>query len=94
LKLPGEQDPDFARVVKEYLSNFSYFLIRKDYAQREELYQWCADNLGEKYKDWFIHEGGHHDKWWSVNIRSSKLCTLFALRWSAIIIESVDRHNK
>jgi len=94
LKLPGEVDPDFARVVQEYLANFSYYRIQKNHAQKEQLYQWCADTMGEKYKDWFIHEGGKYDKWWSVNIRSPKHATLFGLRWSDIIIESVDRRNK
>lgn len=94
LKLPGEVDPNFAKVVSEYLSHFSYYKIKKDYAIREHLYEWCAINLGEKYKDWFVHEGGKYDKWWTVNIRSPKRGTLFALRWADIIIESVDRRVK
>ena len=94
LKLPGEVDPDFGRMVSEYLANFAYYKIRKDYALREQLYQWCSDYMGEKYKDWFVHEGGQYDKWWTINIRSPKHGTLFAMRWSEIIIESVDRRNK
>lgn len=91
VKMPGQVDPDFARIVHEYLSHFSYHKIRKDLAVREQLYQWCADYMGEKYKDWFIHEGGKYDKWWTVNIRNPKHSTLFLLRWSDILIESVDR---
>ena len=91
--MPGETNEEFARVVREYLSNFAYYKVKKDYAVREQLYQWCGENLGEKYKDWFIHEGGKYDKWWTVNIRSPKKCTWFALRWNEIIIESVDRRN-
>ena len=94
LRLPGEMDPDFARLVSDYLGRFSYYMIQKDYAQREQIYQWCADYMGEKYKDWFIHEGGKMDKWWCVNIRSPKHATLFVLRWADIIIESVDRRSK
>jgi hypothetical protein len=94
LRLPGESNPDFSRVVHEYLSNFAYYKIKKDYAQKEQLYQWCAEYMGEKYKDWFIHEGGKYDKWWSINILSPKHCTLFSLRWSDIIIEFVDRRKE
>ncbi len=94
LKLPGETDPDFAKIVSEYLANFSYYKIKKDYAVREQLYEWCGQYMGEKYRDWFVHEGGKYDKWWTVNIRNPKHCTLFVLRWTDIIIESVDRKNK
>jgi len=94
IKLPGETDPDFARVVHEYLSHFAYYKIKKDYAQRERLYEWCAQYMGEKYRDWFVHEGGKYDKWWTINIRSPKHCTIFSLRWSDIIIEFVDRKSK
>lgn len=92
-KLPGEHNPDFSRVVSEYLSHFSYYKVKKDYALRDELYQWCQTNLGQQYKDWFVHEGGKYDKWWTVNIRSPKKGTFFALRWNDIIIESVDRRR-
>lgn len=94
LRLPGQIDPDFGRMVSEYLRNFSYYRIKKDYAVREQLYEWCSQCLGEKYKDWFIHEGGKYDKWWSINIRSPKHCTLFSLRWGDIIIEYVDKETK
>lgn len=94
LKLPGEVDPDFAKVVSEYLKNFSYYKIKKDYAIREQLYQWCSQYMGVKYKDWFVHEGGKYDKFWTVNIRNPKHSTLFALRWADIVIESVDRTSR
>lgn len=90
IKMPGESNPDFSRIVHEYLKNFSYYKIKKDYAVREKLYEWCSQYMGEKYKDWFIHEGGKYDKWWTVNIRNPKHCTLFAIRWSDLILESVD----
>jgi hypothetical protein len=89
--LPGESNPNFARMVREYLSNFAYYKIQKDPAQRDDIHAWCNQYLGEQYKDWFIYEGGKYDKWWTVNIRSPKKATLFAMRWMDIIIESVDR---
>jgi len=91
--MPGSADPDFARMVREYLSHFSYYRVEKNLAVRQELYQWCRDHLGEQYRDWFIHEGGQKDKWWTVNIRSPKKATFFALRWMDIIIDSVDRRK-
>jgi hypothetical protein len=91
--MPGENNPEFARIVREYLGNFSYYKVRKEWALKEELYLWCRNNLGEQYKDWFVHEGGTRDKWWTVNVRSPKHGTLFALRWNDIIIESVDRRK-
>lgn len=94
LKLPGERNPEWSKVVSDYLSQFAYYKIKKDYAQREQLYAWCSQTLGEKYKDWFIHEGGKYDKWWSINIRNPKHCTLFSLRWADIIIEYVDRRTE
>ena len=94
IKLPGEVDPDFSRVVHDYLGHFAYYRIKRDYALREKLYEWCAEYMGEKYKDWFIHEGGKYDKFWVINIRSPKHGTLFTLRWADIIIESVDRRSQ
>lgn len=94
LKLPGETNTEFGKVVHEYLKDFTYFRVEKSYAVREQLYQWCAINLGVKYKDWFIIEGGQKDKWWTVNIKSPKRCTLFALRWANIVIDSVDKVNR
>lgn len=92
-RMPGEDNLEFAKMVQEYLSRFSYYKIQKVHAQKQELYQWCTDNLGEKYKDWFVYEGGAQDKYWTVNIRVPKYATLFVLRWADIIIESVDRRS-
>lgn len=91
IKLPGETDPDFSRIVREYLANFAYYKIKKDLALREQLYAWCSQYLGVKYRDWFVHEGGRNDKHWTVNVRLPKHRTLFLLRWSDLIVESVDR---
>ena len=94
MKLPGEINPDFSRIVHKYLANFVYYKIKKDHAVREQLYEWCGTYMGEKYKDWFLHEGGAQDNVWVMNIRSPKHGTLFALRWADIILESVDRRNQ
>lgn len=93
-KMPGELDPDMARIAKEYLQNFAYYKIKKDHAIKEDLYEWCSQHMGEKYRDWFVHEGGRYDKWWTVNVRNPRHSTLFALRWADFIIESVDRRQQ
>ena len=92
LKLPGEADPDFARVVHEYLSAFAYYKVKKDYAVRDQLYEWCATYMGEKYKDWFIYEGGAYDKVWAIQIRSPKHSTFFRMKWNDAIVKSFDKH--
>ena len=94
IKLPGETDPDFSKLVSDYLKRFNYHKIERDYARREDIHQWCANNLGEQYKDWFISEGGRYDKCWIVNIREPKKSMWFVLRWNDIILESVDRQSR
>jgi len=89
--MPGETNPDIGPMVREYLSKFSYHKVQKKQALKQDLYLWCGQYLGEQYKDWFIHEGGKYDKWWTVNIRVPKKSTLFMLRWADIIIESNQR---
>ena len=92
LKLPGEVDPDFARVVTDYLDRFHCVIhLSKGLFDKKELYQWCTDYMGEKYKDWAIYEGGAYDKVWVVNIRDPKRAMLFELAWSEIIIKTIDR---
>lgn len=92
LKLPGQTDPDFSRVVNEYLSRFHCVIhLGKGKFDRVELYQWCADYLGEKYKDWFIYEGGSQDKVWAIQIRIPKHATLFRLKWNDAIVKSFDK---
>lgn len=87
--LPGEVDNEFSRVVSEYLSHFKkYHVTRK---QKAELYQWCADYMGAKYKDWSIYEGGARDDVWVVMIRNPKKSMLFELRWAEIIVKTIDR---
>lgn len=84
-------NPDFASEVERYISQFDCCItVKKHSASRAELYQWCADHLGSKYRDWFIHEGGTYDKTWAIHIRSPKRATMFRLRWIDIIVDSVD----
>ena len=93
VKMPGETNPDFARVVTEYMQQFHCVIhLDKRNLDRKELYQWCTDHLGEKYKDWFIYEGGGYDKVWVIHIKSPKKSTFFRLKYNDIIVKSVDKH--
>lgn len=93
VKLPGEQDPEFARVVKEYLDRFHCVIhLSKGKFNQKELYQWCTDYMGEKYKDWFVYEGGTHDKVWAIQIKNPKHSTFFRLKWNDAIVKSFDKH--
>ena len=91
LKVPGETNDDFSKVVSDYLKQFhcSIKLDKAKIPNRIELYHWCTC-LGEKYKDWFIYEGGTRDKFWVIHIRSPKKSTFFRMKWNEIIISSVD----
>lgn len=91
IKMPGEQNPDFARVVSDYMAPFKKYHVQKSLAVREELYRWCGQRMGVKFKDWFIFEGGSKDKTWVVNIRSPKHSMLFELQWANIIVKTIDR---
>ena len=90
VKQPGEIDKDFAKVVHEYLAPFKKYHVKKT-KNKMELYQWCADYLGAKYKDWSVYEGGHRDDVWVVMIRNPKYSMLFELYWADIIVKTIDR---
>jgi hypothetical protein len=90
-KLPGESNPDFARAVVDYISQFdSSIVVSNRHIDRMELYQWCSDHLGSKYQDWFVYEGGTYEKTWNIYIRSARRATMFRLRWADAILDSVD----
>lgn len=95
IKMPGEQDPEFARVVQEYLDRFHCVIhLGKGQFNSKELYQWCTDYMGEKYKDWFIYEGGAYDKVWAIQIKNPKHSTFFRLKWNDAIVKSFDKHRE
>lgn len=91
IRLPGELNSDFAVAVTAYISQFhcSVTLDRKR-IDRVEFYAWCAEHLGEKYRDWFIYEGGVQDNFWCLHIRSPKKATFVRLKYNDIIVSS---HN-
>lgn len=92
VKVPGQVDPEWGKAVNEYISRFHCSIkLDKTKFNSKELYEWCSC-LGDKYKDWFIVEGGAHDKFWVIRIKSPKHSTFFRMKWNDAIIESVDLH--
>jgi hypothetical protein len=92
IKLPGSTDPDFSKAVADYLKRFSCVIhLDKRKLDKQEMYKWCADHLGEKYKDWFIYEGGTQDKVWALQIVSPKKATFFRLKYNEMIVRSFDK---
>lgn len=72
-------DPGLA----DYLGQFDYTLAlrlgptwHRDYRQFE---QWCHDNLGRKFKDWFIVSRGQGV--YTLYARNSKWAMFLALTW-------------
>lgn len=94
VKLPGETNPDFSKVLHEYLSRFHCVIhLDKKKFNQKELYEWC-NCMGEKYKDWFIYEGGAYDKVWAIQIRDPKHSTFFRMKWYDAIVKSFDKHKE
>lgn len=91
VKLPGEVNGDFNKVVSEYLSRFKKYHVER--TRKEELYKWCASYMGQKYKDWSIYEGGAYDNVWVVMIREPKHSMFFELSWAEIIVRTIDRNE-
>ena len=93
-KLPGQIDPDFSKVVADYLDRFhSITHLDKRKFDPKELYAWCSQ-MGEKYKDWFVYEGGARDNVWAVQIRKPKHTTFFRLRWNDAIVKTWNKHEE
>ena len=87
----GESNPEFAKAVSDYMKQFHCSISLDKYKiDKMEMYKWCSANLGEKYKDWFLYEGGSRDKTWVLHIRSPRKSTFFRLKWNDVIQSSVD----
>jgi hypothetical protein len=96
VKLPGESDPEFGKAVNDYLKDFGARIhIRSDVdvAWNREVYEWCEQHMGTKYKDWFmIRQGTAKSN--AIWIKSPKRATFFRLKWNEIIADSVDNPIK
>lgn len=96
LKPPHTPDPNFGVALHDYLKQFGARInIRNDVdiAWNREVYNWCEQYMGAKYKDWFMVRQGVN-KSNAVWIRSPKRATLFRLKWNDIIEDSLDNPVK
>ena len=96
LKAPGETDPEFGKAVYDYLKDFGariHIRTNVDIIYNREVYEWCEQYMGVKYKDWFMVRQGTN-KSNSVWIKSPKKATLFRLKWNDIIEDSLDNPMK
>lgn len=96
LKPAGEFNPEFGVAMHDYLKQFGAKInIRTDVdiAWNREVYDWCEQYMGAKYKDWFMVRR-EMSKSNSVWIKSPKRATLFRLKWNDIIEDSLDNPIK
>lgn len=89
LKEPWQQSLD-SNSINEYMKNFPFHirvnLGRVYSAEFKEFNAWCEDNLGVKYKDWFlIGQPGRYTLW----LKDTKKSMFLALKYS----ESIDSTN-
>lgn len=82
-----------------YIRNFdSAIRLNRNAMQLLEVYRWCEQHLGVKYKDWFIYDvkdyafsSPAHPNRCVIYIKSAKSATLFRLRWMDVIEYNVDK---
>lgn len=79
---------DIPKLVKEYLAQFVKTYRVKKSEELDELEEWCKNNCGIEYKDWFLFRGGKYDKFASLHIKSERTATLFILVWGHMIWEA------
>ncbi len=82
-----DQSIDIKRMVDEYLTNFKHiYHIPKDCKCTDAIEDWCKENLGSQYKDWFLWKGSYHNGDHVLHIASANRSTLFVLTWGEEII--------
>lgn len=73
--------------IEEYLSNFGYRIrLKAGYtwsAEFQEFNKWCEENLGTKYKDWFLAAGGNRH--YILYVKNNKWASFLALRFAELV---------
>lgn len=89
----GTPEIDIEQMVREYLDRFHrHYKLDKNQTDRE-FADWCLDNLGREYRDWMYHAGSRYDSYSVIHIQDPKRCTIFELRWSDLILGTIDRNS-
>lgn len=88
-------DPSLAVAIHSYLKKFDYHIELKlgaSYSKEyKEFDEWCHNNLGEKYKDWYIiGQGGSKDINYTIHLRNSRWGILLALRFPELVTNTFD----
>ena len=91
IKKPGTPMPEGAGdSIAAYLKNFPYKIkvsFGKVYTPEfKEFNSWCEDNLGVKYKDWFLVGQPNN---YTLYLKDTKKSMFLALKYS----ESIDSSN-
>jgi hypothetical protein len=83
--------PEFDKAAAEYLSQFPLTLtlnLGQSYGSTfKEFHQWCADNLGYQYKDWFLVSTKRGI--FTLYLRNPKWLSILALRFSDLVDNTV-----
>ena len=85
-----EQSIDVAKLVYEYLLRLHRHYKLDKHQTDTEFANWCLENLGREHRDWFYHAGTRHDEYSVLHVKNYRLCIFFELRWSNIIIGTID----
>ena len=88
-------DPSLAVAIHNYMKKFDYHIELKLGPTWSEEYkefdQWCWDNLGEKYKDWFVMgQGGSKDIRYTLHLRNSRWGVILPLRFPDLVDYTFD----
>lgn len=74
---------EFDVAVATYLRKFPLKVqvtIGNHYSRAfDEFYSWCCDNLGTRYKDWFLIS--HHKGTYTLYVTNPKWLSILALRF-------------
>jgi hypothetical protein len=82
-ELQYKRPNEFDRATTEYLGKFP-LKVRVTLGQSytpyfQEFHEWCSDNLGDKYKDWFLVNVSKSD--YNLYIANPKWLSILALRF-------------
>jgi hypothetical protein len=84
-------EPNVAKLIREYLDGFhGHYRVPRHCPEEDDLKEWLAQT-GAQYRYWIYYKGHVEDSHCVVNIKDPHWCTLFELRWTHLILGTVDR---
>jgi hypothetical protein len=80
----------FAYRTFEYLSKFEHHIVlncgESHNSKFKEVYHWCSDHLGVRYKDWFMMNNS--TKGQILHVNDTKWITMLQLTFPEVIVHS------